>query len=57
MNLQNLYTAKEASLLLGKEESYVRQLYKKFPDKFKKGTIRKIGRELIITKEGVDHLK
>lgn len=55
-NLDDLYTALEASRLLGKNDSYVRTIYAKTPEKLKPGTYRKIGRELIITKAGIDFL-
>lgn len=57
MDLNKLHTAIEASLMLGKADSYVTQLYRKYPGRLKVGTYRKIGREIIITQDGIDHLR
>ena len=52
-----LYSASEASEILGKANNYIRQLYAKYPNLFPKGSIRKIGREYIVTKDAIDALK
>lgn len=57
INLDDLYTAKDASILLGKNPSYVKILHNKTPEKLPKGQYRKIGRELIITKDGIERLR
>ena len=57
LKLDDLYTAKEASQLLGKEDSYIRTLHNKTPDKLPNGEYRKIGRELIITKAGIEMIR
>ncbi|MGV3336680.1 helix-turn-helix domain-containing protein [Latilactobacillus curvatus] len=57
MDLDQLYTAKEASLMLGKEASYIRTLNNKTPKKLPAGEYRKIGRELIITKDGIEKIR
>lgn len=57
LKLDDLYTAKEASLMLGKNPAYVKVLHNKTPEKLPKGQYRKIGRELIITKDGIEQLR
>lgn len=59
VNLDELeiFTGAEASKLLGKDNSYIRQLYAKYPNRFPKGSIRKFGKEYIVTKEAIDALK
>ncbi|GCF92521.1 hypothetical protein NRIC_04120 [Enterococcus florum] len=58
VNLDNLeiFTGAEASKLLGKEASYIRQIYAKYPNRFPAGSIRKFGKEYIVTKEAIDEL-
>lgn len=43
--------------LVGKNPSYVKILHNKTPEKLPKGQYRKIGRELIITKDGIERLR
>ncbi|WIE01471.1 hypothetical protein QN289_03695 [Latilactobacillus curvatus] len=57
INLNELYTAKEASLMLGKGAGYIKVLHHKTPEKMPRGQYRKIGRELIITKKGIEQLR
>lgn len=57
IKLNELYTAKEASLMLGKGPGYIKVLHHKTPEKMPRGQYRKIGRELIITKKGVEQLR
>lgn len=57
INLSDLYTAKEASLMLGKGAGYIKVLHHKTPEKMPRGQYRKIGRELIITKKGIEQLR
>lgn len=52
----DLYSAAEASKILGKADNYIRQLYAKYPNKFSRGSIRKIGREYIVAKEAIETL-
>lgn len=51
-----IYTGAEASKILKKDSSYIRQLYAKYPNRFPKGSIRKIGKEYIVTKRAIDTL-
>lgn len=57
LNKIELYTASEASKILGKEPSYIRQIYTKYPNRFPDGSIRKMGRDYILTKVAIDALK
>lgn len=53
LNELEIYSAAEASEMLGKSSNYIRQMFAKYPDKFPEGSIRKIGRDLIVTKEAM----
>lgn len=52
----DLMTAPEASRKWGYEESYVRQMIKKYPDKIPEGEIRMFGKTLVITSLGMEKL-
>nr|WP_236671797.1 helix-turn-helix domain-containing protein [Enterococcus sp. BWB1-3] len=52
-----IYSAAEAAKILGKEKSYIRQIYAKYPDRFPPGSVRKVGREYLVTKEAIEALK
>ncbi|EPH92627.1 hypothetical protein D922_02430 [Enterococcus faecalis 06-MB-DW-09] len=52
----DLMTAPEASKKWGYEESYVRQMIKKYPDRIPEGEIRMFGKTLVITSEGMENL-
>ncbi|KAF1299623.1 hypothetical protein BAU15_02985 [Enterococcus sp. JM4C] len=56
LNEITLYTAVEASRLLNKDDSYISQLYRKYPQRFPEGSVRKHGRELIVTPEAIEAL-
>lgn len=49
-------TAPEASRKWGYEESYVRQMIKKYPERTPAGEIRMFGKTLVITSEGMEKL-
>ena len=51
-----LMTAPEASRKWGYEESYVRQMIKKYPERIPAGEVRKFGKTLVITSEGMEKL-
>lgn len=51
-----LMTAPEASRKWGYEESYVRQMIKKYPERTPAGEIRMFGKTLVITSEGMEKL-
>lgn len=52
-----IFTGAEASKILGKDNSYIRQLYAKYPNRFPKGSIRKFGKEYIVTTEAIAALR
>lgn len=49
--------ATEASEALGKHSGYIRQMYVKFPEIFKAGSIVKLSKTYLITQDGIDYLK
>lgn len=56
LNDPDIMTSSEASERWGLSQSYIRQMFIKYPDKFKAGTYRKFGIVFVITKEGMEHL-
>ncbi|WP_353989195.1 helix-turn-helix domain-containing protein [Pediococcus argentinicus] len=54
LNTDELIGSREASLMWGKQKDYVRTIYNKYPKRFPEGTIRKFGKQLIVTKEGME---
>ena len=54
LNTDELIGSREASLMWGKQKDYVRTIYNKYPHRFPEGTIRKFGKQLIVTKEGME---
>lgn len=54
LNTEDLIGSREASLMWGKQQDYVRTIYNKYPERFPKGTIRKFGKQLIVTREGME---
>lgn len=54
LNSPDIFLASDASLAWGKAENYVSQMWRKYPDKFPEGSIRMIGRTVIVTREGME---
>ena len=54
LNDQNIMSAKDASRIWGKNESYVRISLHQNPDKWPVGSWRKFGRQLVVTTEGME---
>ncbi|AEV95473.1 helix-turn-helix domain-containing protein [Pediococcus claussenii] len=54
INTEELIGSREASLEWGKQKDYVRTIYNKYPQRFPEGTIRKFGKQLIVTREGME---
>ncbi|WP_412988366.1 helix-turn-helix domain-containing protein [Pediococcus siamensis] len=54
LNDQDYMGSHEASTMWGKQKDYVRTIYNKYPKRFPKGTIRKFGKQLIVTREGME---
>lgn len=57
VNWEDILTAKEASLMLGKNEKYVYILFKMNSDMLLKGSVVLKGKTLLISREGFEHLK
>lgn len=54
----NLYTAREASLILGKGRNYVTNIINYYPNRLPKGSFKKVGdKTYIITEEGIEALR
>ncbi|WP_057788261.1 helix-turn-helix domain-containing protein [Weissella minor] len=54
LNVENIMSSKEATKLWGKADDYVRQMLKKYPQKFPEGSVCKFGRQLVVTTEGME---
>ncbi|WP_099299661.1 helix-turn-helix domain-containing protein [Pediococcus pentosaceus] len=54
LDTKELIGSREASLMWDKQKDYVRTVFNKQPGRFPKGTIRKFGRQLIVTREGME---
>lgn len=54
LNSPDIMDAKEASVIWGHAENYVRLFVKQNPDKFPEGTIRKFGKQWVVTTEGME---
>ncbi len=54
----NLFTAREASKLLGMSRNYVTNIINYYPNRLPKGSYKKVGdKTYIITEEGIDQLR
>ncbi|RRG17747.1 hypothetical protein D3P96_06215 [Weissella viridescens] len=54
LNDSDIMDSKTAAEAWGKASDYVRQMYFKYPEKFPEGSIRKFGRQLVVTREGME---
>ena len=54
---EDILTAKEASLMLGKNEKYVYILFKMNSEMLLEGSVVLKGKTLLISREGFEHLK
>ncbi|GEL15437.1 helix-turn-helix domain-containing protein [Pediococcus cellicola] len=54
LNDEDYMGSHEASTMWGKQKDYVRTIYNKYPKRFPEGTIRKFGKQLIVTREGME---
>ena len=54
LNNPNIMDAKEAAKIWDKNEGYVRTAYKKSPEKFTEGSIRKFGQAWVVTTKGME---
>lgn len=54
LNNPDIMSAKEAAERWGKAPDYVRQILRSNPSRFPDGTVRLFGRQLIVTREGME---
>lgn len=54
LDTPDIMDAQKASKIWGHAENYVRLFYQQNPEKFPKGSIRKIGRQWVVTTEGME---
>jgi hypothetical protein len=54
LNTKELIGGREASLMWGKQKDYVRTIFNKYPKRFPDGTIRKFGKQLVVTRGGME---
>ncbi|NMV53759.1 hypothetical protein FOL88_01955 [Lactobacillus reuteri] len=54
LNNPNIMDAKEAAKIWDKNEGYVRTAYKKTPEKFPEGSIRKFGSTWVVTTKAME---
>lgn len=54
LNSKDILSASDAAKIWGVSESYVRITFKQTPKKFPPGTIRKIGKQWVVTTEGME---
>ncbi|MCH3904138.1 MAG: helix-turn-helix domain-containing protein [Lactobacillus sp.] len=54
LNSKDIMSAKEAAEIWKVSEGYVRKTYQQTPEKFPDGSIRKIGKQWVVTTEGME---
>lgn len=54
LDSKDIMTAAEAAKIWSVSESYVRKTLNQSPDKFPKGTVRKFGKQWVVTTEGME---
>lgn len=54
LNSKDIMDAKEASMIWGHAENYVRRMYITNPERFPEGSIRKFGKQWIVTTAGME---
>ncbi|KRL17950.1 hypothetical protein FD12_GL001123 [Lentilactobacillus rapi DSM 19907 = JCM 15042] len=50
----DIMSSSEAAKRWNKADDYVRQMYRKTPWKFPRGSIRKFGKQLVVTRRGME---
>lgn len=50
----DILTAQEAAKIWGKNEAYVRTTLKQNPDKFPDGSVRRFGKVILVTTQGME---
>ncbi|ODP93988.1 helix-turn-helix domain-containing protein [Levilactobacillus brevis] len=51
---RDIMSSMEAAKRWMKADDYVRQIYRKTPERFPAGTIRKFGKQLVVTRKGME---
>ncbi|GKQ42802.1 hypothetical protein RD055328_07250 [Companilactobacillus sp. RD055328] len=51
---RDIMSSVEASKRWNRSSDYVRQIYRKYPDKFPKGSIRRFGKQLVVTRKAME---
>ncbi|WP_081467821.1 helix-turn-helix domain-containing protein [Lentilactobacillus kisonensis] len=54
LNDPDIMSSSEAAKRWHKADDYVRQMYRKTPEKFPEGSIRKFGKQLVVTRQGME---
>lgn len=54
LNNPNIMSAKEAATIWHVSEGYVRKTYQQTPGKFPAGSVRKIGKQWVVTTAGME---
>jgi peptide methionine sulfoxide reductase MsrA len=54
LNDRDIMSSIEAARRWKKADDYVRQIYRKNPKRFPDGTIRKFGKQLVVTRHGME---
>lgn len=54
LNDRDIMSSTEAARRWKKSDDYVRQIYRKNPERFPDGTIRKFGKQLVVTRRGME---
>lgn len=56
LNDRDVMSSTEAARRWHKADDYVRQMFRKSPEKFLEGTIRKFGKQLVVTRRGMEQV-
>ncbi|KRL54484.1 helix-turn-helix domain-containing protein [Furfurilactobacillus rossiae] len=54
LNDSDIMSSSEAASRWRKADDYVRQVFRKNPERFPTGTIRKFGKQLVVTRHGME---
>ncbi|GAB6092259.1 helix-turn-helix domain-containing protein [Furfurilactobacillus curtus] len=54
LNDRDIMSSSEAARRWQKSDDYVRQVFRKNPERFPIGTIRKFGKQLVVTRHGIE---
>ncbi|WP_334117139.1 helix-turn-helix domain-containing protein [Ligilactobacillus sp.] len=54
LNSPDILTVQEAARIWGKNEAYVRTALKQSPDRFPNGSVRRFGKVILVTTQGME---